>query len=193
MAKAWFGTNGYVAPVMDDWLHDQTLFYVPIKQYPNSNDADHYVIESFKKAVTKADKKLVVKEDSSKCDSISLDILSPGSDKPVLSVVQLRLTPGTDPKLPNCNRESTKDWQTANIPGWMNKGITNEKAWVTRMHGNSIIGSQRNKIAAIAKYLPDNFYIYIAPRIDDKTKKVVHPVVIDNKGMHEFIAPVAAN
>ena len=192
MGKALFGTNGYVAPVMDDWLHDQTLFYVPTAKYPVANDADHFIIDSFKKAAAKADKKLTWKEDVSRCDYIFLDIKSPEVDKSILVIEQHRFNPGTDPKLPNCKRDASKDWSPSKIPAWMNKGLPNEEAWVTRIHGNAIIGSQRNKIAAIAKYLPDNFYIYIAPRIDDKTKKVVHPVVIDNKGMHEFIAPVSA-
>lgn len=192
MAKAWFGMNGYVAPVMDDWLHDQTLFYIPVNKFPEANDADHYVLDSFKKAIVKADKTLSIKIEDH-CDYVSLEASAPGSKEVFLTIEQWRFQPGTDPKAPaTCKRDSSKNSQPIPIPAWMNNGISDEKAWCTSTYGNIIIGSQRNKIAAIAKYLPDNFYIYIAPRIDDKTKKVVHPVVIDNKGMHEFIAPVAA-
>lgn len=191
IAKAFLGTNGYVAPVMDAWLHDQTLFYVPVKKFTKSNDADHYVINSFKKAVAKADKKLIIKEEAD-CQLIRLLISEPGAKEAFLHIEQHRFEPGTDPKMSQCKREPKKDTKLSFLPGWMNHGVIDEKAWATRIHGTLLIGSRRNKIAAIAKYLPDNFYIYIAPRIDDKTKKVVHPVVIDNKGMHEFIAPVAA-
>ena len=191
MTKAIFGTNGYVDPVMDFWLHDQTLFYVPVKNFAKGNDADYFVINSFKKAVAKADKRLVIKEEKD-CHLIRLLISEPGAKEAFLHIEQHRFEPGTDPKMPQCKREPQKDTELSYLPGWMNHGIIDEKAWAKRIHGTLLIGSQRNKIAAIAKYLPDNFYSYIAPRIDDKTKKVVHPVVIDNKGMHEFIAPVSA-
>lgn len=191
MAKAFFGTNGYVEPVMDYWLHDQILIFVPVKKFAKGNDADHYVVDSIKKAVAKAGKNYKIIEETD-CTLIRVIVSDPEIKNPIIKIEQHRFQPGTDPRMPQCKREVAKDTNPGYLPGWMNHGVIDEWAWYNRVHGCAIIGSQRNKIAAIAKYLPDNFYIYIAPRIDDKTKKVVHPVVIDNKGMHEFIAPVSA-
>lgn len=188
MIYGLFGDVGYIKPRMDGWLEDQTLVYVPTDKFSKGSDADRYIIDSYRKAAQKANKKLIVKEEAT-CDMISLSISRPGEKEPFFYTEQQRFESLPSVNGTACNNPISRT--PYDIPAWLNGGTPDRKAWTTRLHGNLIRGSERQQIAAIAKYLPDFFYIYIAPRKDEATKEVVHPVVIDNKGIHEFVAPAS--
>lgn len=188
MIYGLFGDVGYIKPRMDGWLEDQTLVYVPTDKFSKGKDADRYIIDSYRKAAQKANKKLIVKEEAT-CDMISLSISRPGEKEPFFYTEQQRFESLPSVNGTACNNPISRT--PYDIPAWLNGGTPDRKAWTTRLHGNLIRGSERQQIAAIAKYLPDFFYIYIAPRKDEATKEVVHPVVIDNKGIHEFVAPAS--
>lgn len=78
------------------------------------------------------------------------------------------------------------------MPSWLNHGLSGEKAWTVR----SLVdmpGTQRKKIATFVSHLPDNFYFYLAPRVDDKTGRLITPIMFDNIGAHSFVKPTKSD
>lgn len=86
------------------------------------------------------------------------------------------------------------------IPSWMKKG--GSKAWPMSVDASVVWNladdakiDAATLFAATAKYLPDNYWIYIEPQKIEGKKGYTPPYLIDNKGVHFYVTTekVAAN
>ena len=171
----------------ETWLEDRALIYIPVAKFEDGLDADKHLIEAFKKAAEATDKNLAVKVYND-CFKVTICVASPSSKTCLLSVEKPPFPSSKGSLKPYCPRTPFADKPIETVPSWLNHGLSGEKAWTVR----SLVdmpGTQRKKIATFVSHLPDNFYFYLAPRVDDKTGHLITPVMFDNNGAHSFVKP----
>lgn len=171
----------------ETWLEDHALIYIPMTQLEDGLDADKYLIEAFKKAVVATDKALTVKVYND-CFKITICVSSPSAKSCLLSIEKPPFPSSKGTLHPYCPRTPFANKPIEPLPAWLNHGVSGEKAWTVR----SLVempGTQRKKIASLVRHLPENFYFYLAPRVDDKTGRLIPPVLFDKNGEHYFVSP----
>ncbi len=185
-----------------DFMSDQVLIYVPQSKYPNAHEAEQSVYEAIKTAFEKGapsvSKEPIQFKLEKGCERNRIRAFMKDDPNDVLMELYLgRLVMG-DETIPNCEKPTLSflmPERSLDVLAYMNHGVK-EKAWVFSHDFDSHLflkGFGYKYLKAAARYLPDGYFFYRAPRFAyDKhgNQQPVPPYIYDNKGEHQFKKPV---
>lgn len=190
-----------------DYMSDQVMIFVPRSRVKEPLNAELTVYDAIKSAFEKAapsvskEKIEVIVERGCKHTKIT-GRMKANPEKVWMELYLKRLKDGIDPTLSDCEKPLTsylKTGMTKDLPMWLNKG-KEESAWFFSRQDDSHLflkDGGRNYAIVAAKYLPDNYFIYLAPRTRQLPQKnelvkpfvTLPPLLVDNKGEHKFNKP----